>query len=83
MKRSLRKKLHRQFKVGDVVTWGTEFVSHKIVEVRDTGVVVDAHSQNCGLLFVSFDKNNRNPSGRGPIKHSTAEPDKVTKPINK
>lgn len=75
MKCAERKKLKRQFKVGDVVTWGLGRVSHRIIEVKEHGVIVDAISEGYGLLFVSFDKNNRNRSGRGPVRHSLNKPD--------
>lgn len=74
MKRAERKKLRKQFKVGDVVTWGTGAVAHYVVEVKETGVVVDATSVGYGMLFVSYDENNRDRSGRGPVRHSRMKP---------
>lgn len=83
MKRALRKKMHKTFKVGDVITWGNGDISHRIIEVCEHGVIVDSTSSNYGLpkdkiltLYVTFDKNNKNVSGRGPIRHSDDEPDK-------
>lgn len=69
MKRAERKKLQKQFNVGDVVTWGTGAVAHRIIEVKETGVIVDARSIGFGMLFVSYDKNNRDGCGRGPVRH--------------
>ncbi len=74
MKRALRKKLRRKFKVGDVITWGRGVVSHRILKVLEHGVVVDATMAGFGHLYVAYDKNNTNPSGRGPIRHSDAKP---------
>ena len=80
-KRAQKKKLQKQYKVGDRITWGTGAVFHEIVAVRSTGVVVDVSSQKDAkyfaelqpdgryFLFVAFDRNNRNRSGRGPIRH--------------
>jgi len=88
MKRAERKKLAKQFKVGDVVTWGRGLRSHVVVEVTPTGVYVDVTSHKDSkyfaskqtpdgkiLLFVSFDNNNRKKSGRGPISLSNLKPD--------
>ena len=75
MKRAQKKKLHKQFKVGDVVTWGIGRVAHRIIEMMDNGVVVDAASKGYPNLFVAFDGNNRSKSGRGPIFHSNFKPD--------
>jgi hypothetical protein len=84
MRRSDRKKLRKTFKIGDSVTWGCGAVARTVVEVRAHGVVVDvtedkdaewfAARQPDGrlFLFVSFDRNNRNRSGRGPIRHAVA-----------
>ncbi len=80
-----RKRMHHLFKVGDVVTWGRGTVSHRIVEVREHGVVLDTTSVDFGELqsdgkrfhYVAFDNNNRDPNGRGPIRHSKDVPDKV------
>jgi hypothetical protein len=76
MNRAELKKLRHAFKAGDIITWGLGRISHRVLEVRMDGVVVDATSAGFGKLFVSFDKNNRDPNGRGPIRHSTDEPDK-------
>lgn len=42
--RAQRKKAMRQFKPGDVVTWGAGTVAHRVVEVCEDGVVVDVTS---------------------------------------
>ena len=39
--RAERKKAQKQFKVGDVVTWGSGTISHRVVAVTERGVVVD------------------------------------------
>jgi|SRR5579863_5073241 len=87
--RAERKKAQRQFKVGDIVTWGDGFIAHRVVEVRVEGVVVDVTSQTDAhffadpqpdgrfFLLVSFDRNHRARSGRGPVRHSDMEPDKL------
>jgi hypothetical protein len=87
-KRAERKKAQKHFKVGDVVTWGACVVAHRIAEVTEDGVLVDITSQEDAhflaskvvdgkyLLFVSFDRNNRSRSGRGPVCHTDMEPDK-------
>ena len=77
--RAQRKKAMREFKVGDVVTWGCGSVAHRVVEVNRRGCVVDVTS--CAaydthidywatkapdgryLLLVLFD---RNMQGSGP-----------------
>jgi len=73
------KRLVRCFQVGDLVTWGSKVCSHRIVEVSPNGVWVDVtgedraeywasrHVGNRYHLFVRFDGNNRDRSGRGPI----------------
>ena len=43
--RAQRKKAMRQFKPGDVVTWGTGTIAHRVVEVTREGVVIDVTSQ--------------------------------------
>lgn len=42
--RAQRKRARKQFAVGDVVTWGTGLISHRVVEVTDRGCVVDVTS---------------------------------------
>lgn len=81
-KKAELKRLHKKFKVGDLITWGNGSVSHLIVASRPNGVVVDVTSQKDAeyygrkqsdgryFLFVSFTKNNRNRSGRGPIRYA-------------
>lgn len=71
--RAQRKKAMKQFSVGDVVTWGTGSVSHRVVAVTDRGVVVDVTSQpTCEswsikqgdgryYLLVLFDSNMQGP----------------------
>ena len=82
-----RKRVAKAFKKGDVVTWGRGICSHVVVEVRETGLLVDVTSRPDArhyaqltpdgrrVLFVTFDGNNRNHGGRGPIRHSTLRPD--------
>lgn len=81
-KRARNKKLRRKFQVGDEITWGNGSVAHEIVQVLPDGVLVDVTSEKDAryfamhrdgryLLFVAFDKNNRNRSGRGLIRHLT------------
>lgn len=81
--RAQRKKAKRQFKVGDVVTWGVRAISHRILQVQEHGVVVDAASAGFPNYFVAFDGNTRNgvhhqEGGRGPIRHSGCQPDGKT-----
>ena len=42
--RAKRKKAQKYFKVGDVVTWGLEATSHRVIEVTTMGVIVDVTS---------------------------------------
>lgn len=83
MKRAERKRLKKTYKVGDLITWGSGELSHRVVEVQEHGVIVDvtgtegaeiwAKRQKDGRhyhLFVAFDRNNRSRSGRGPIRHA-------------
>lgn len=46
LKRAERKKMQKKFKVGDIVTWGLKIKSHRIVEVCEDGVYVDATDSN-------------------------------------
>lgn len=78
--RAQRKKAVKQFKVGDVVTWGNGCCSHRVVEVTERGVVVDVTSykdhdrfidvwaakQPDGRYFVLvlFDRNMQGPGPR-------------------
>jgi hypothetical protein len=68
VKRAERKKLKKKFQVGDIVTWGREAIAHRVLEVRDDGLVVDATAHGFGHLFVAYDGNNRDRAGRGPLK---------------
>lgn len=79
VKSAERKKLIKSFSVGDEVTWGNRSSSHIVVECTDRGLYVDINDDENARwfasrtvngryhLFVSFDENNRNKSGRGPI----------------
>ena len=79
MKSAEKKKLIKKFSVGDVVTWGNGSSSHIVVECNERELFVDInddenarfYSNRCVNgryhLFVAFDENNRNKSGRGPI----------------
>lgn len=76
--RAQRKKAKRKFKVGDAVTWGTGAISHRVIEVQEHGVVVDATSAGYSRYFVAFDGNTRNgvyhqEGGRG-VRHSSDAP---------
>lgn len=69
----------KRFAIGDRVTWGNCECSHLVVEVAPDGVYVDVTGEKDAYvwatrrvgdrtdLFVAFDGNNRNKSGRGPI----------------
>ena len=72
LKRAALKKLRKQFRPGDVVTWGDGRHSgegglrppgwvcgHRIVEVRDRGVVVECEGYVPPGLYVAFDGNAR------------------------
>jgi uncharacterized protein YkvS len=77
--RAQRKKAKRKFKVGDVVTWESGTISHRVIEVQEHGVVVDATSAGYSRYFVAFDGNARNgvyhrEGGRG-VRHSSDAPD--------
>ncbi len=88
VQRAERKKWQKTFKVGDLVTWGNGMAEHPVVEVCETGVKVDVtYEQNADhfgkkqpdgriFLFVSYDANNRNRSGRGPIRLAKMVPAK-------
>jgi hypothetical protein len=51
MKRAERKKLQKYFRVGDLVTWGSKRVARFVVEVRETGVMVDVSSDENADCF--------------------------------
>jgi uncharacterized protein YkvS len=73
----------KKFKVGDVVTWGNGCSGHVVVEVQERALIVDVtddpkseyyadgRSGDRRLLTVTYDGNNRNRSGRGPIRKVT------------
>lgn len=81
MTRAEKKRERKRFKPGDVVTWGERVVSHRVLEVRADGLIVDASSQGprFARYFVAFDGNARRADniGRGPIEHSSEPPDVV------
>src|SRR6188474_2721607 len=75
LKRAQRKAIKKHFKVGDVVTWGTGSVSHRVVVVTDRGVVVDVTSQSSPEAWASLQPDGRyfllvlfdsNMQGSGP-----------------
>lgn len=53
------KELRRTVKVGDVVTWGSGATSHRVVEARLDGVVVDVTSCHDAASW-----SRRQPDGR-------------------
>lgn len=59
MTRAELKKQRKKFRVDDMVTWGTGVNSHKVLEVQERGLIVDAISAGFGKLFVAFDGNVR------------------------
>lgn len=56
--RAERKKAQRIFKVGDVVTWGTGVVAHRVVRVAPEGLYVDVTSEEGASQYAS-----RQPDG--------------------
>lgn len=76
---SEKRKEAKRFDIGDRVTWGNCGCSHLVVEVVADGIYVDVTGEKDAYvwatrrvgdrtdLFVAFDGNNRNSSGRGPI----------------
>jgi len=53
LSRAQRKKAVKQFKPGDVVTWGTGATWHRVVEVTKRGVIVDVtEADNVGYFGV-------------------------------
>ncbi len=83
--RAANKKLRSKIRVGSVVTWGNGAWSHRVIEVRDTGIVVDATSAGFPTVFVSFlpGRPQRPPgislADAGPPRLSTMPPDKPPK----
>lgn len=45
--RTMRKKMLRRFKIGDLVTWGRKVVANRVVEVLPEGLYVDASREDC------------------------------------
>jgi len=82
-RRAIQKKLAKKFKAGDVVTWGTKRVSHRVVEVQDHGVLVDSTSEQFGELqrdgrlftFIPFVPVRKYGRDIGPPEHTTMKPD--------
>lgn len=71
-KRAVRKKLQKSFKAGDVVTWGEGVLAHRVLEVEDNAVIVDASSEGFPRYRVEF--------GDETLTHTTAEPDVLFPP---
>lgn len=74
--RAQRKKLHRTFKVDDLVTWGGGLYDCRVLEVQQNGLIVDATAQGFPRHFVAFDHNVRNGTrhaegSRGPLRKVT------------
>lgn len=67
-KQATIKKLRKQFKVGDLVTWGNGTYSHVVIEVNKDGVIVDGSAVGWPNFFVSFSSDNR---GNGPPRPGT------------
>jgi len=80
---AIRKKLAKKFKVGDVVTWGNKFIAHRVVEVRQRGVMVDSTSQRYGarqrdgrlFTFIPFVPVRQYGMDVGPPEHTNMKPD--------
>lgn len=66
-KRAVRKKLKGKFKIGDVVTWGEGIWAHRIIEIEDNAVIVDATSDGFPRYRVEF--------GEESLQFTSAIPD--------
>lgn len=84
--RAQRKKAMKQFKIGDLVTWGSGVSAHRVVDVTDRGVIVDISTLGLDgryFLTVLYDKNMQGNGPRcrfreqnvqrGPIRHAVKE----------
>lgn len=81
-RRATRKKMRPKFKVGDVVTWDLGLVSHRVIEVRKDGVVVDSTSASYGkikngrrYMLIAFAPASKSKRCPGPPRHSKLKPD--------
>ena len=80
MTRAQRKKMMRQIKVGDVVTWGEAIIAHRVIATSMRGVVVDASSRGFPNYPVAWDGNARHGTchaegGKGPVWKVNSTPD--------
>ena len=65
-----------KFRVGDVVTWGAKAIAHRVVEVTESGLYVDASSVGFGSrYFVSWSGN-----GAGGLEVAGFGPDVLLTP---
>lgn len=71
-KRAIRKKLRKSYKIGEVVTWGLGVWAHRIIEVEDNAVVVDATASGFARCRIEF--------GDETLTHTTAQPDIMFEP---
>lgn len=78
-RRAIRKKMRKRFHPRDVVTWGIGVRSHRVLEVRPTGILVDTRSdpswEGPQTLFVEFCPPSRSRWHHGPPWHATSPPD--------
>ena len=82
-RRAIRRKMQKKFQPGDVVTWGRGILSHRVLAVRPTGVLVDTTSTGFGRLdasgrrtiLVEFSPPSRSNRCPGPPWHATFPPD--------
>jgi hypothetical protein len=88
-RRAIRKRMRNKFQVGDVVTWGHGLVSHRVIAVQPSGVVVDTTSAGVGrsddagrlVMFIEFASGSRSDRCPGPPRHSNLEPDRDPTPL--
>jgi len=84
---AIRKKMRRQFKTGDVITWGTGAVAHSVIDVVELGVVVDSTSSGFGrrlrdgrlTLLIEFAPGSKSKRCHGPPRHSSLKPDQISR----
>ncbi len=73
-RRATRKKMATKFAIGDLVTWGNGSVSHPVVAVVPTGVIVDTTSSGFGAhdkqgrltMLIEFAPSSRSHRCPGP-----------------